>query len=101
MTKPPSRSPYEIVSEGASRAFVAVLIGNSATYLPWYALKRMHHDESRALLTLEFAHESVEISGSGLANLAELCAVTRLKLLRQGESEEVRINTLHLVTDNS
>lgn len=101
MTTPPKKQyPYEVASEGSSRAFIAIIAGNATVYLPWHAMKRMKHDEARALLIMEFANESVEMSGDGLESVAELAASARLKLIRQGETDEVRINSIRLVTDN-
>ena len=96
-----NHSPYETSTEGGARAFLAVQLATGATaYLPWHALRRMALNETATALTLEFAHESVELTGSGLSTVAELAAGARLKRLRAGASDEVRIASLRVVGDN-
>lgn len=96
-----SRHPYEVSADAGGRPFLAIEHARELLYLPCHALRRMRLGDNNSQLTLEFAEESVELTGKGLDQIADLIANTRCTLLRVGEIATIGITHIRVIPNNA
>jgi hypothetical protein len=96
-----NKPPYDVAQEPGGRAFLAFETSAGVVLLPWHSLRAVRLAPDNASLVFEYGNATVELLGSGLAILAELAGATRLKSVRQGETDETRILSVRLLGGES
>lgn len=93
--------PYEIAQDPGGRPFLAFQTTDAVCALPWHDLKAIRLSPDGTQLTFEYTRQSAKLTGTGLGVIAELAFSSRLKRLRQGDSDEVRIDSVRIIGEET
>lgn len=96
-----TEAPFEIVTEPGGRAMLAFVTPAGGFAWPWHSLKCLRLSPQADTLCFDFTTHSVEVTGAGLGQLADLACATRVKVIRTGRCTDMVISGIRILGDES
>lgn len=91
-----STHPYEVATEAGGRAFLTIVNETGAFAFPWHSISGMRLSPAFDKLTIALPQLTVEVVGRELGDVFELATASRLKTLREGESDKIAITGIRI-----